>query len=154
MLVHLYSQMTFAWLKQATDKSICNVLTNPSTSLHGSNPSTWNWPMTSPAKLGFLGPFLPTTIPLSWGYYCCEETLQSKASWGGKSLFGLYIHLTVYQWRKKSELELKQVRNLEAEADAEAMEGCCLLACSQGLLSLFLIEPRAVSPETAPPIMG
>jgi hypothetical protein len=32
--------------------------------------------------------------------------------------------------REKSELELKQGRNLEAGIDAEAMVGCCLLACS------------------------
>jgi hypothetical protein len=30
---------------------------------------------------------------------------------------------------KGSQAELKQNRNLEAGADAEAMEECCLLAC-------------------------
>jgi hypothetical protein len=43
-------------------------------------------------------------------------------------LFLLYSHITVYYPRKSGQ-ELKQVKNLEAGADAEAMEECCLLAC-------------------------
>jgi hypothetical protein len=54
---------------------------------------------------------------------------MTKASWGAKN--GLHFHIAVYQ--RKSGQELKQGRNLEARADAEAMEGCCLLACSQQL---------------------
>jgi len=46
--------------------------------------------------------------------------------------------------------ELKQDRNLEAGADAEAMEESCLLACS----ACFLIEPRTISPGMAPCTMG
>jgi hypothetical protein len=41
----------------------------------------------------------------------------------------------------------------EAGADAETMEGCYLLACSPGLLSL-LIKPKATSPGMAPSTMG
>lgn len=49
---------------------------------------------------------------------------------------------TVHPQRKSAQ-EPKQDRNLEAGADAEAMEGCCLLAffpmdCS----ACFPIEPR------------
>ena len=47
---------------------------------------------------------------------------------------------------KKSGQELKQGWNLEAGADAEAMAGCCLLACSD----CFLIEPRTTSLGMAP----
>ena len=36
--------------------------------------------------------------------------------------------------------ELKQGRNLEAGADAEAMEGCCLLACFPWLAQLAFIN--------------
>jgi diadenosine tetraphosphate (Ap4A) HIT family hydrolase len=44
--------------------------------------------------------------------------MTKKASWGGKSLFGLHFHIIVHhEW--KSGQELKQGRNLEAEADAE-----------------------------------
>ena len=52
--------------------------------------------------------------------------------------------------RKKSGRKLKPDRNLETGADAEAMEGCCLLACSDCLLT----EPRTISPRVAPPTMG
>jgi hypothetical protein len=37
---------------------------------------------------------------------------------------------------KKLRQELKQDRSLEAGTDAEAMEGCCLLACSAWLAQL------------------
>jgi hypothetical protein len=37
-----------------------------------------------------------------------------------------------------------------AEADAEAMEGCSLLACS----AFSLIEPKTTSPEMVPPTRG
>jgi hypothetical protein len=52
--------------------------------------------------------------------------------------------------------ELKQSRNLEAGVDAEAMEGCCLLAC---LLLIacslcFLIELRTTNPGVTLPPMG
>ena len=46
----------------------------------------------------------------------------------GKGLFGLYFLITVYH-QKKSGQELKEGRTLEAGADAEATEECCLLAC-------------------------
>jgi hypothetical protein len=38
----------------------------------------------------------------------------------------------------------------EAGADAEAMEGCFLLAC----LACSLIEPKTTSPEMVPPTRG
>jgi hypothetical protein len=40
---------------------------------------------------------------------------------------------------RKSEQELTQDRNLEAGADAEAMEGCCLLACFPWLAQLAFL---------------
>ena len=49
-----------------------------------------------------------------------------KATLGGKDLFGLQFHNTVHHCRK-SGLELKQGRNLEAGADAKVKEGSCLL---------------------------
>jgi hypothetical protein len=39
----------------------------------------------------------------------------------GRKGLGLYFHFIVYHWRKPGQ-ELKQGRNLEAGADAEAME--------------------------------
>ena len=78
----------------------------------------------------------------------------SKPTRGGKSLFGLYFHITVH-YQRKSGQELKQGRNLETGADAEVMEGVLLtdfllMACSL----CFLIEPKATSPGMAPPTMG
>jgi hypothetical protein len=46
----------------------------------------------------------------------------------GKGLLGVHFQIIVHHWRKSGQ-ELKQDWNLEAGADAEAMEGCCLLAC-------------------------
>jgi hypothetical protein len=43
---------------------------------------------------------------------------------------------------KKSEQDLKQGRNLEAETDAETMEECCLLACfTRACSACFLQNP-------------
>ena len=58
------------------------------------------------------------TTCLSQGFYSCRHHDQ-EASWGG--LFSLYFYIAVHHQRK-SVLELKQVRKVEA--DAEAMEGC------------------------------
>jgi hypothetical protein len=61
---------------------------------------------------------------------------MTKATWEGKGLFSLHFHNSV-QYGRKSGQELKQGRNLEAGADAEAMKEYCLLACFCGLLSLL-----------------
>jgi hypothetical protein len=39
-------------------------------------------------------------------------------------------------------------------ADAEAMEGCSLLACFPGLLSLLSYRTKTTSPEMVPPTRG
>jgi hypothetical protein len=64
---------------------------------------------------------------LSQSFYFCIKHHDQEASWGGKKLFSLHFHIAVHHQRKSGP-ELTQLRNLEAEADAEAMEGCCLLA--------------------------
>jgi len=51
---------------------------------------------------------------------------MKKKSGGGKSLFGLHFKMAIYHQRQ----QFKQVRILETGADANAMEDCCLLACS------------------------
>jgi hypothetical protein len=56
---------------------------------------------------------------------------MTKATRGGKGLFGICFHIGVPQ-RKLGE-ELKQGRNLEAGTDVETLEGCRLLACSSWL---------------------
>jgi hypothetical protein len=65
-------------------------------------------------------------------------------------LSDLHFHIAVHHQRK-SGLELKQGRNLEAGADAEAMEGCCFLACSLGLLlNLFSNRIQDHQPRDGP----
>jgi hypothetical protein len=54
--------------------------------------------------------------------------MTKRASWGEKGLFDLHFCISVHHKRKSGQ-ELKQDRNLEAGADAEAMEGCCILVC-------------------------
>jgi len=52
-------------------------------------------------------------------------------------------------------MERSQGKNLEAGADAEAMEGCCLLACSYMASSAcFLIDPSTTRWWMVPPTMG
>jgi hypothetical protein len=71
-----------------------------------------------------------------------------------------FVSVTVH-YQRQSGQALKQGRNLEAAADAEAMEGRCLLACSQDLLSLLSDRTRDHQPRDgpahsglAPPTMG
>jgi hypothetical protein len=73
---------------------------------------------------------------------------MTKATQGGKGLFHSQFHKTVHHQRKSGQ-ELKQGKNLEAGADAEAMEGC-FMAC----LACFLIEPRTIGPGMEPPTVG
>lgn len=47
-------------------------------------------------------------------------------------LFGLCFHIVIHYWRE-SRKELKEGWNLEAGADAKAMERWCLLTCSPWL---------------------
>jgi hypothetical protein len=77
--------------------------------------------------------------------------IMTKATWGRKSLFGLHFYITVHHWRKLGQ-ELKRGKNLEAGTDTDSTEGCCLLACSCGLVSLF--SYRTSSPGVAPPTVG
>jgi hypothetical protein len=52
---------------------------------------------------------------------------DQDASWEGNGWLDLYFHFAVLHQRKSGQ-ELKQGRNLEEAAVAEAMEGCFLLA--------------------------
>jgi hypothetical protein len=61
--------------------------------------------------------------------------------------------------RVYSASSLKEVRTgtqagQKAGADAEAMQGCSLLACFPWLAQPALLEPKSTSPEIAPPTRG
>jgi hypothetical protein len=64
------------------------------------------------------------------------RTPMSRSNLEKKDNFSLHFYITVCHQRNSGQ-ELKHGRNLEAEADSEAMEKHCLLACSHGLLSLL-----------------
>lgn len=74
------------------------------------------------------------------------EHHDQRASWGGKGYFSSHFHGTVHYCGKSGQ-ELKQGRSLEAGIDAEAVEGCCLLACSHCLLSLLSYGTQDHHPE-------
>jgi hypothetical protein len=61
-------------------------------------------------------------------------------------VFSLHFHIAVYHQRK-SGVKLTQGRNLESGADAEAMEGCSLLACFPGVLSLLSYRTQKYQPR-------
>ena len=93
------------------------------------------------------GPHMPE------GRACLRVSIQTsrpKSKLGGKGLFSLHFQIIVHHWRRWGQ-EPKQGRNLEAGADAEALEGTVYsllpLACSV----CFLIEPRTISTRVAPP---
>ena len=64
---------------------------------------------------------------LSQGFYSCTKHRDQETSWGGKGVFNLHFHIAVHHQRNLGQ-KLTQGRNLEAEAGAEAIEGCYLLA--------------------------
>jgi hypothetical protein len=102
-------------------------------------------------------PTMLVPICLSQGFYSWTKHHDQEASWGGKGLFGLHFHIAVclsqgFFLHKHHNQEAvgeervystytsillfitKEVRTgtqagQEAGADAEAMEGCSLLAC-------------------------
>ena len=63
---------------------------------------------------------------------------QDQSNLRRNGFCGLHFHSAVSHQRK-SRQELKQGRNLEAEAHAEAMKGCCLLACFLWLTQLAIL---------------
>ena len=76
------------------------------------------------------------------GFLFLHKHHDQEASWGGKGLFSLHFH-TAVDHQRKSGLELTQGKNLEAGANAEAMEECCLVACFPWLAQLALLQnPR------------
>jgi hypothetical protein len=85
-------------------------------------------------------------ICLSQGFYSCTN-IRTKKQFGRKG----FIQLTLpYCCSSLREVRTGTQAGQKAGADAEAMEGCSLLACS----ACSLIEPKTTSPEMAPPIRG
>jgi hypothetical protein len=95
-------------------------------------------------------PFLqsqPSAVCFTQGFYCYDETPQPKITWGGK---GLFQFMLVVSPLLKEVRAGAQGRNLKTGAEAEAMEGCCLLACSAWLARPALLHHPDHQPRDGP----
>jgi hypothetical protein len=67
------------------------------------------------------------------GVLLLQQNMVTKKQVGEKRVyFGLHFHITVHHQRKSGQ-ELRQGSKLDAGADAEAIMGCCFLACPSWL---------------------
>jgi hypothetical protein len=83
---------------------------------------------------------------LSQGFYSCTNIMTKKQV----EKKGFIQLILTHCCSAPKEVRTGTQAGQEAGADAEAMEGCYLLACS----ACFFIEPRTTSPGMAPPTMG
>jgi hypothetical protein len=100
---------------------------------------------------------LTACIPC-WGCVLVRVSIPAQTSWPrsklGKGLFSLHFHTACCSSPK--EVMTGTQAGQEAGADAEAMEGCSLLACLLPLAcsACSLIEPKTTSPEMVSPTRG
>lgn len=88
--------------------------------------------------LGFMLLFLIHMECPCYSCYCCDETL-TKARWGGKMLFDLYLYIIIHYW-KTSGQKLEHDRILEPGDLTEAVEVCCVLDCCAWLIHPAFLE--------------
>jgi hypothetical protein len=84
-------------------------------------------------------------------------SIPAQTSWPRSKLGRKgFIRLTLpYRCSSPKEVRTGTEAGQEAGADAEAMEGCSLLACFPWLAQpCSLIEPKTTSPEMVPPTRG
>jgi hypothetical protein len=74
---------------------------------------------------------------LSQGFYSCTN-IMTKKQVGEERIYLAYTSTRLFI--TKGKLKLTQGRNLEAGAVAEAMKGCCLLACFPWLAQLAFLQ--------------
>jgi hypothetical protein len=72
---------------------------------------------------------------------------MTKKQVGEKRVYSAYTSILLFNTK---EVRTGTQAGQEAGADAEAMEGCSLLACS----ACSLIKPKTTSPEMVPPTRG
>ena len=73
------------------------------------------------------------------GFPLLQQSNMTRKQIGEERVYLVYISITLFITKESPGQELKQGRNLEVGADAEAMEECCLLTCSLWLTqSAFL----------------
>jgi hypothetical protein len=84
---------------------------------------------------------------LSQGFYSSTHIMTKKQVGEGR-VYSAYTSTLLFITK---EVRTGTQAGQEAGADAEAMEGCSLLACLSSLLSLLSYKPKTTSPEIPPP---
>lgn len=79
-----------------------------------------------PILIASLVDYFLINIILGSFYLWYQSTNQSQL--GRKGFISLYFHIAVHHGRESGQ-KFKQDRNLDAGANADAMEQCCSLAC-------------------------
>jgi hypothetical protein len=103
---------------------------------------TLTWDLQTPEVWG-LDPLSNYLIQTFYSY----TNIMTMKQVGEKRVYSTYTSMLLFITKEvKTETQAGQ----EAGADAEAVEGCSLLAC----LACFLIEPKTTSPEMVPPTRG
>jgi hypothetical protein len=87
---------------------------------------------------------------LSQGFYSCTN-IMTKKQVGEERVYSAYNSILLFITK---EVRTGTQTGQEVGADAEAMEGCSLLACFPGLLSLLSYRTKITSPEMVPPTRG
>jgi hypothetical protein len=86
---------------------------------------------------------------LSQGFYSCTN-IMTKKQVGEERVYSAYISILLFITK---EVQTRTQAGQEAGADAEAMEGCSLLACFPWLAQPALLT-KTTSPEMVPPTRG
>jgi hypothetical protein len=86
---------------------------------------------------------------LSQGSYSCTN-IMAKKQVGEERVYSAYTSTLLFITKGSQDWNSHR----EAGADAEATEGCSLLACFLACSACSLIEPKTTSPEMVPPTRG
>jgi len=78
------------------------------------------------------------------GFLFLHKHQDQEASWGGEGLFSSHFHIAI---SSPKEVRTGTQAGQEAGADAEAMEGCYLLACSPWLAQLASYRTKDHQPR-------
>jgi hypothetical protein len=79
------------------------------------------------------------------------QNIMTKKQDGEGRVYSAYTSILLFITK---EVRTGTQAGQEAGADEEAMEGCSLLVCFPGLLSLLSYRTKTTSPEMAPPTRG
>jgi hypothetical protein len=125
------------------------LLSVPITSAHSEH-REWKWPEMDWLASALAPLILSLTsgcldLCLSQGFYSCTN-IMTKEQVGEERVYSAYTSTLLFITEKVR----TGTQAGEAGTDAEAMEGCFLLACS----ACSLIEPKTTSPGMAPPTRG